>query len=573
MPVEFTMQDLTKAQKARLAIRTFQTLADALTLRGNYRPSGKSGEKLAESLKLFSPEIYGSMVDSRIMELQGLEYVIDRMPRGIEKCNRIILTGNEDFQNTTFEQVIPLKRRRISYVVSENEICFVITKGLTEVYDILTHITFLSIESQKIQEQVCDKEGKTSSEWHDLGKAARGELVLEGAVLDQAIWNLSILLGRTYRETRETYESMMRTHHGQRYNNGLFSIIYSMGERIIREIRSPDEQLTIYFTPSLQEMIAHHKYASKWAEAVKLHLVQHGFQERPLHIISANMHSVKNILYGAGALQVTGEVVPTSLYDMIPKLKDREEEVQAFAGQHGFTFLPDGSGSNIDVMVIDPVAIDHSSLHPELNIDKEYIATTKPVIVVMDYAFGTQAFEVMDELLRPDRIGDKILTFNFSSISIMGKAGILPGKKGDIMLATAHVMEGTAHNYIVANDLRASDFGENVNVYAGPMVTVLGTSLQNRDVLERFYSSSWKAVGLEMEGGHYQQAINAAVIQGHISSQVRIRYAYYASDNPLHGGQTLAAGSMGVEGIAPTYLITKVLIQKILNPPKDRRCD
>lgn len=103
------MQGLTKAQKARLAIRTFQTLADALTLRGNYKPSGKSGEKLAESLKMFSPEIYGSMSDHRVVELKGLEYVIDRMPKGIEKCNRIILTGNEDFQNTSFEQIIPLQ--------------------------------------------------------------------------------------------------------------------------------------------------------------------------------------------------------------------------------------------------------------------------------------------------------------------------------------------------------------------------------------------------------------------------------------------------------------------------------
>ena len=567
------MQRLTKAQKARLAIRTFKTLADALTLRGYYKPSGRSGEKLAESLRLFAPEIYGSMSDLRVMELQGLEYVIDRMPKGIEKCNRIILTGHEDFQNTSFEQVIPLKRRRLSYVVSEKEICFVITKGLTEIYDILTHITFLNIEAQKIEQQICDKEGGTCSEWHDLGKAARGELILEGAVLDQAIWNLSIILGRTYKETRETYESMNKTHHGQRYNNGLFSIVYDMGQRVISEMKSPDEHLTIYFTPSLQEMIAHHQYASAWAQVVKEHLHKRGLHERPLHIISANMHSVKNILYGAGALKKMAESVPTSLYDMIPALKGKEDEVRTFAEQYGFSFLPDLSGSNIDVMVIDAAEIVSDILQPELTINIDYIQKARPVIVVMDYAFGTQAFEVMDEFLCPCNFEDKTITLDIESISIMGKAGILPGKKGDIMLATAHVMEGTSHNYIVANDLRVDDFAGKADVYVGPMVTVLGTSLQNRDVLERFYSSSWKAVGLEMEGGHYQRAISAAVIQGHISSQVRIRYAYYASDNPLRGGQTLAAGSMGAEGIVPTYLITKVLVQKILNPPVDRRCD
>jgi hypothetical protein len=567
------VQDLTKSQKARLAIRTFQTLADALTLRGYYKPSGKSGEKLAESLKQFSPEIYGSMSDPRVMELQGLEYVIDRLPKGIEKCNRIILTGHEDFQNTSFEEVVPLKRRRLSYVVSEKEICFVITKGLSEIYDILTHITFLNIEAQKIQQQICDKEGGTCSEWHDLGKAAHGEQELKGAVLDQAIWNLSIILGRTYQETRASYENMNKAHRGQRYNNGLFSIIYEMGERIISEHKSIDEQLTLYFTPSLQEMIGHHKYATAWAHAVKEHLHQRDLHARPLHIVSANMHSVKNILYGAGTLKEGGERVPASLYDMIPALKGKDAEVGSFAQNYGFSYLLDLSGSSIDVMVIDVAEIKSDFFHPDLSFDPVYVQKERPVIVVMDYAFGTQAFEVMDELLCPCHFEENTITFRIESISIMGKAGILPGKKGDIMLATAHVMEGTPHNYIVVNDLRVEDFEGKADVYVGPMVTVLGTSLQNRDVLERFYSSSWKAVGLEMEGGHYQRAINAAVIQGHISTLVRVRYAYYASDNPLRGGQTLAAGSLGSEGIVPTYLITKVLVQKILNPPAERRCE
>jgi hypothetical protein len=44
---------------------------------------------------------------------------------------------------------------------------------------------------------------------------------------------------------------------------------------------------------------------------------------------------------------------------------------------------------------------------------------------------------------------------------------------------------------------------------------------------------------------------------------VKVRYAYYASDNPLHSGQTLAAGAMGKEGIKPTYMITKVILEKI----------
>ena len=37
------------------------------------------------------------------------------------------------------------------------------------------------------------------------------------------------------------------------------------------------------------------------------------------------------------------------------------------------------------------------------------------------------------------------------------------------------------------------------------MITVLGTSLQNKDILTYFMTSSWKSIGLEMEGAHYQK--------------------------------------------------------------------
>ena len=43
------------------------------------------------------------------------------------------------------------------------------------------------------------------------------------------------------------------------------------------------------------------------------------------------------------------------------------------------------------------------------------------------------------------------------------------------------------------------------------MITVLGTSLQNRDLLKFFHESTWQAIGLEMEGAYYQKkAIQSA---------------------------------------------------------------
>ncbi|MCP4340274.1 MAG: hypothetical protein GY799_15625 [Desulfobulbaceae bacterium] len=559
------MQELSKSQKARHAIRTFKILSDSLSLQGSYRPSGRVGEKLKEALKQLSPEIYGSMTDPRIVELKGLEYVIDRMPKGIENCTRIILTAQEDFKETSFSKIVPFKRRRVSYAVSKNEICFVITTGKSEIYDILTHITFLNIEAEKICQQARIRVDEVTSEWAELERIVENDTNLEDEELEHAIWNLSIILGRTYKETRQTYDYLEKNRQEKDSNNGLFKIVFGIGKRVMDEQGDAKNELTVYFTPSLHEMIDHQKYASLWARRLKESLCRQHFQYRPIHIVSANMHSMRNLLFGPKVLAETGEAVHDDIYEMVRTIRDKEVAMDVFAKDHGFIYLQDESGSNIDVNIIDLSRIEEDHIHPFLKINFALVKETEPVLLVIDYAFGTQAFDIMDELLNPFQLKDEEVSLNVKSISIMGKAGVLPGKKGDIMLASAHVMEGTADNYIVNNDLVATDFDDAADVYTGPMVTVLGTSLQNRDVLERFHSSSWRAVGLEMEGGHYQRAISGAIIQGHIPSDMKTRYAYYASDNPMISGQTLASGPMGDEGIVSTYMISKVILEKITN--------
>jgi len=559
------MQDLTRAQKARMAIRSFKTIAHALALRGYYMPSEKMGQQLAECLISLSPEIYGSMNNPRITELKGLEYVIDRLPRGIEKCTRIILTEEEEIGDSTFEIVQPLKRRRTCYRISEKEFCFAVTRGLSEIYDILTHLTFLNIEARKIHARMTDEAGNITIEWSDLEKIVQrfrqSAVSLSGRELDQAIWNLSIILGRSYRETRQSYEHFERNKQLSKWKESFFSLIYHLGNTIAAKEESREESLVIYFTPSLMNIIGHQRYGQQWADDIRATMTALGFQDRPVHVISANLHSTVNLLYGYAFKEADEDVKRLGLYDFIMKVRDESDQIRGFARDWGMSEIHDQSGSHIDCQIIDTDRLQGLPFHPELSIDP--IGNPhKPVLLVMDYAFGAQAFEVMDCLLDPYSKNSHERPMPVASISIMGKAGILSGSKGDIMLATAHVIEGTSDNYIFQNDLTPEDFDDDIDIYVGPMVTVLGTSLQNRDMLRRF-QSSWNTVGLEMEGGHYQRAISAAVIKGHIHRDVKVRYAYYASDNPLISGQTLAAGDMGDEGVRPTYMVTKAILGKI----------
>ena len=173
----------------------------------------------------------------------------------------------------------------------------------------------------------------------------------------------------------------------------------------------------------------------------------------------------------------------------------------------------------------------------------------------------------MDELLKPYNKGQQKLFLDVVSVSIMGKAGILSGGKGDIMIPSSHIFEGTADNYPFTNKLMESDFKtDDIEVCDGAMITVLGTSLQNREILRFFHESTWDVIGLEMEGAHYQKAIqSASKIRKSIREDVEVRYAYYASDNPLETGSTLASGGLGTTGVKPTYLITENILKQILD--------
>ena len=228
-------------------------------------------------------------------------------------------------------------------------------------------------------------------------------------------------------------------------------------------------------------------------------------------------------------------------------------------------YIPDASGTNIDVQIFDTAKIDFSKT--DIEVGKKVNESEMPVLFVMDYAFGEQAYETIDELLKPVKVNGKKIHLNVDSISIMGKAGILEGGKGDIMIPSAHIFEGTADNYPFDNELSKSDFeNQGIHVCEGSMITVLGTSLQNKEILKFFFNSTWNVIGLEMEGAHYQKAIQAASkVRGSINPNVKVRYAYYASDNPLETGSTLASGGLGTSGVKPTYLITRKILQQIFN--------
>ncbi len=556
---------LTRAQESRAAIERLYITMRHLFNRGYYKPSKVSGEEMRRALLTLRPEIYGSVNDPQKVELDGLVYVMDRLPKGIESCRFITLTSQEGYAASRFPVLVPAKRRRNCYRVDEEQMIVEVTNGRSEIYDILTHLTFMFMEADKIRRHAFHERGGMTREWEKLEAIIKSGGVVEEDERELALTYVSTILGRTFAETVKAY---MRFQENPTTNSGLFEIVYGLGKTAMGE-ESKGYDREISFTPTLRERIGHHLYGERWATRIKRYLLEKGLHERPLHIISANPHSVMNCLYSGPALgknQPDGDLYDIALQLSRPENANLRRQVAGYAAENGLHELEDTSGTSILVQLIDTARLNPKKLPPEIACNPDYVKEQQPVILVMDYAFGEQAFETMDELLKPYNEGGTKFRMNVASISIMGKAGILTGDKGDIMIPTSHIFEGTADNYPLDNGFTQEDFeGAGVSVYEGAMITVLGTSLQNRDILSYFRNSSWKAIGLEMEGAHYQKAIQAqSKIRDSISRDVKVRYAYYASDNPLVTGATLASGSLGAIGVKPTYVITVKCLSKIL---------
>lgn len=549
----------TRAQESSSAIERLYVTMRHLFNRGFYKPAGVSGQGLKEALLLLRPEIYGSIAEERT-ELSGLIYVLERLPEGIEECYFINLIADEGYRKSHFQPIIPPKRRRNCYRIGPEQINIEITRGRSDIYDILTHLTFLFIESHKIANKVLDEHKKPIRDWEKITHfVTQSDLSKEETEL--SLTYVSNVLMRPFDEVFALHQELS----SEKKPNRLLHLVYWMGKIALDELLTQHKRV-ITFSRILREEIGHHIYGEIWANNIKKTLLHKKLLHRPLHIISANLHSVMNCLYARAALgNEVKNLSDLAIYEKLSTTEGKiwQEKIQKYAAAYGMYSLLDTSGTNIDTQIFDTAKIDFSATPYACN------QAEKPILFVMDYAFGEQAFETIDELLKPYKTESGKTFLQVESVSIMGKAGILAGNKGDIMIPTAHIFEGTADNYPFDNELSKTDFQNcGLGVYEGTMVSVLGTSLQNKDILNFFHKSTWNVIGLEMEGAHYQKAIqSASKIRKSINKNVKVRYAYYASDNPLETGSTLASGALGVVGVKPTYLITEKILQQILQKP------
>lgn len=532
--------------------------------------------QLVSPFQNMRPSLHRHCDKHDIIDVDALLYATARLPEKIHEVREILLQKSVPSDFATQPGIEPLRspsRRRATFKIGPETIIIVVREEITELLDLMSILTSYFIEATKIYRLLAGRpmleDIKQFVAASDKANAERRNRLMARLVFE---------LG--------TSEEQLRLL-DLKWGGELFARLQYIGEHL--------PTIFVRMHRAFSDSPARGP-ARKWCQRISDFVEKLcGQEDRPIHIISSNTHSTVNVLSGygrlyadkvlewgrahsnePGAMEIIEKHVNTDhhtnlIYYLMKgyfrSLPEREKK-QDYDESLGITVLPDIFMVGIDCQVIDLAKLDFALVDPRLKLDQEYILQTRPLIINFDYAFGEQAGTIIEEL---------IMSFQrrIRSFSIMGKAGTVVSERGGIMIPSYLLQQGRndIYDFPNGNQLRANDFTEvnlSSRIYTnGPMLTVLGTVLQNNSMLQG-YRERWQILGLEMEGIPYVRKLHQCNKLGYLREDIIINVAYYASDAPLLPGETLSK-ELSFAGVDATYGINLVILNKLLGYKANHR--
>jgi hypothetical protein len=338
-----------------------------------------------------------------------------------------------------------------------------------------------------------------------------------------------------------------------------------------------------------------------WWTNIESHLP--AVTKRPIYFVSSNTHSLANLLSGF-SLTKRAELL-NFIQEDEPSLQAEWEELQqeankasqenffyyamrkylsahpesslaaeqiAFEEDRGITRLSSVHSFDVEANVMELNKLNPNTIDPRLVPEGDsshlaFLQDSDAIILNIDYPLGFAAYNLLTKIAENS---NKIL-----GIYIMGKAASLNGVRGDVILPNVVYDEHSRNTYLFNNNFSAADIAPNLNFGTvldnQKAVSVMGTFLQNRNVLDVVYREGYTDV--EMEAGPYLSAIYELFRpQRHPIDEIVNLYGvpfdlgilHYVSDTPYSKGKNLGAGSLSYFGMDSTYAVSIAILKRII---------
>ena len=509
------------------------------------------------------PALHSLARDRSRIDTSGLLYSVRRLPDNVTRTFVFLLADELPpafvSADSLFVHIETEARRRSVWEILPGKNLVLLRSGLSDLVDLVTCLCLYAVEARKIRTRLegsdalerikaylANPEGSDKSAGRDfLGSLGFSADETEGLI---SVWGLKTV-ERIYDIARHREVFTIDV---QRQKNNYLS---RRSELWTQQIEDATKDLVGKGPTALPEDVR-------------------------VHVISSNTHSVLNCLNPwlaenrelvfAWARKADHPLMRDEWpneYDLLYALSrdylsgspDTAREIRRNEKTWGIVRLKETASTGIQVQLIDASRLSGLNLDPGIAPAKK---DARNIIVNIDYAFGEQAEHVIRNLLM-------LFGRNLASVNLLGKAGALLGKRGDILMPTAFIKQ-TSERYEPL--LKAAQGCEHClsarvpgrEVHLGPMLTVDGTLLQNRKMLY-FYKHLWGCIGIEMEGAYYYRQVLEARRLGIIPEDVELRFYYYVSDLPLDHASNLSSRLGAMEGIPPLYAITREVLTGVFD--------
>lgn len=522
-------------------------------------------QKLLPLYQALEPALHPFASHPSRIDIGALDYAVRRLPRNVTTTFAFLIRDELPtvYQNPDeyFSAIPSEARHRAVWEILPGKDLFLTRTGPTDITDFITCLCVYASEARKIRRHIYEVKGVRLI--RDFLTA-----IENGGPNDKL--SIQGLLGRL-QFSPEIAEGLTR--------------VWSIETiRRIWELVNHREMFSI--DVRTKESAYNLKDFSRWSKQISqatLELSGYDPGDLPpdvdIHIISSNTHSVTNCLnpwYARNAAKImdwakssqhpvfaedwrTGtDCLYAIARDYFKAFAGSEAEMLVQERQSGILRLGATASTGIEVEVIDLSKIRHLNIDPLLPV---WQGEGQTYIVNIDYAFGQQAEHIIHQL---------ILLFgaNIRSVNFLGKAGSMVGRRGDILVPNAFIeqAEGQFIPVKVPSEselIALTGLLGNREIHTGAMLTVKGTLLQNRLMLN-FYKHLWAVKGIEMEGIYYLRQVIESIQTGILDTNLVSRFYYYVSDLPLDTTSNLSERLKASEGIPPLYAITRQILTGIL---------
>jgi hypothetical protein len=329
----------------------------------------------------------------------------------------------------------------------------------------------------------------------------------------------------------------------------------------------------------------------RWWRPVQERLDALGGGDRPIYLVSSNLHSLVNLVTGAPRTR-EDEVVawveregPEDLRGELARFREGRSEGSwenflyycarlALAPSPeeeraaGVTHLSSRTALRVSAQVLPLDRLRPELFDPRLgDVDARALARSRGVIVNVEYPLGVAAYNILREITTA--------TDALRGLYVLGKAATLNADVGDVMISSVVHDEHSGTTYWLDNAFGVEDIAPYLVFGSGldnqRAVTVKSTFLQNREYLDLYYREAFTVV--EMEAGPFCSAVyEVADVDRHPVGEavnfsklpIDFGIIHYASDTPYTQARTLGARGLSYFGMDSTYASTIAIARRIL---------